>query len=498
MGIYIRLEGHDFKYDIEDVIRLFFGDGEISIEYRDPGEDNPGFILYSGLESSLNNDGKHQIKTILKKDGNIIFNENEIFTILSDDEYEVKKAKKRKIKRQVYRALSRYTAKKMPWGVLTGIRPAKIVHELMNKGFNREQIYSNLTDYYYVSGKKAELLYDIAQKEKHILDSEGPDKVSIYIGIPFCPTRCLYCSFTSSSIKKYAHFIKNYIEALKKEIFGVGEILDSKGFTVQSIYMGGGTPTSIDASYLKELLTHIEKSFYMKETKEFTLEAGRPDSISREKLEIIKKSKVNRISINPQSMNDEVLRNIGRFHSAKDIVDAFKLARSLGFDNINMDLIAGLPGEKLEGFKHTLERVGELGPESITVHTMAIKRASRLNEDKDSYSLISGNEVAKMVDTAYDFITRNGLEPYYLYRQKNMLGNLENIGYSKPGYECMYNIQIMEEKQTIIALGAGAVTKVVFPENNRIERTFNVKSVEEYVDRIEEMIERKRSLIDYC
>ena len=178
--------------------------------------------------------------------------------------------------------------------------------------------------------------------------------------------------------------------------------------------------------------------------------------------------------------------------------DAFKLARSLGFDNINMDLIAGLPGEKLEGFKHTLERVGELGPESITVHTMAIKRASRLNEDKDSYSLISGNEVAKMVDTAYDFITRNGLEPYYLYRQKNMLGNLENIGYSKPGYECMYNIQIMEEKQTIIALGAGAVTKVVFPENNRIERTFNVKSVEEYVDRIEEMIERKRSLIDYC
>ena len=234
----------------------------------------------------------------------------------------------------------------------------------------------------------------------------------------------------------------------------------------------------------------------MTETKEYTLEAGRPDSIDGKKLEVIKKSKVNRISINPQSMNDEVLRDIGRLHTAKDIVDAFNLARNMGFDNINMDVIAGLPGERLEDFKYTLKRIAELDPESITVHTMAIKRASRLNEDKDSYRLISGNEVAKMVDAAYDFITKNGLEPYYIYRQKNMLGNLENIGYSRPGYECMYNIQIMEEKQTIIALGAGAVTKVVFPENGRIERTFNVKSVEEYVDRIEEMIGRKRSLID--
>ncbi|NLP14279.1 MAG: coproporphyrinogen dehydrogenase HemZ [Clostridium sp.] len=497
MKIYIRLEGHDFKYEIEDVIRLFFGNGDINIEYRDLGEDNSGFILYSGLERLITADEKHCIKTMLEVNGDIKFIENEIIAISSEeDEHEVKKIKKREIKRQVYRALSRYTAKKMPWGVLTGIRPAKIVHELMNRGLDREQIYSRLTDYYYVSGKKAELLYNIAQKEKPVLDSAGYDKISIYIGIPFCPTRCLYCSFTSNPVKKYAPFVKDYIGALKKEISGVGEILDSKGFTVQSIYIGGGTPTSIDASYLEELLIHIEKVFNMTETKEYTLEAGRPDSIDGKKLEVIKKSKVNRISINPQSMNDEVLRDIGRLHTAKDIVDAFNLARNMGFDNINMDVIAGLPGERLEDFKYTLKRIAELDPESITVHTMAIKRASRLNEDKDSYRLISGNEVAKMVDAAYDFITKNGLEPYYIYRQKNMLGNLENIGYSRPGYECMYNIQIMEEKQTIIALGAGAVTKVVFPENDRIERTFNVKSVEEYVDRIEEMIGRKRSLID--
>lgn len=499
MKIYIRLEGHDFKYEIEDVIRLFYGNEETSIEYQDPGEDNPGFVLYSGLESSLENDGQFVLKTMLEEGGSVKFTENETFSIHSaDDEYEVKKIKKREVKRQLYKALSQYTARKMPWGVLTGIRPAKIVHELMEKGFNREQIYSRLTDYYYVSGKKAELLYNIAQKEKHILDGTGPDKVSIYIGIPFCPTRCLYCSFTSNSVKKYAPFIKNYIEALKKEIFGVGEILNAKGFKIQSIYMGGGTPTAIDAPYLEELLSFIEESFDMGQMKEYTLEAGRPDSINREKLEIIKKSKVNRISINPQSMNNEVLRNIGRLHTAEDIVEAFKLARDIGFDNINMDIIAGLPGEKLEGFKYTLEKIGELAPESITVHTMAIKRASRLNEEKDSYSLISENEVAKIVDNAYDFITKIGLEPYYLYRQKNMLGNLENIGYSKPGYECMYNIQIMEEKQTIIALGAGAVTKVVFPENNRIERIFNVKNVEEYVDRIEEMIGRKRSFIINC
>lgn len=379
--------------------------------------------------------------------------------------------------------------------MLTGIRPAKIVHEMMDKGYTEEQVASQLTGYYFVSREKASLLYSVAQKEKHILDNTMPEMVSVYIGIPFCTTRCLYCSFTSNPVKKYEHMVKSYIEALKKEISSVGSILDSKGLKIQSIYIGGGTPTSIDAVYLKELLYYIEKAFDLKYIEEYTLEAGRPDSITREKLEVIKRSRVDRISINPQTMNDEVLKKIGRLHTSKDIIDAFRLSRSIGFDNINMDVIAGLPGEVLVDFKHTLERIGELGPESITVHTMAIKRASRLNENKESYSLVSGNEVAQMVDAAFDYITGTGLEPYYLYRQKNMLGNLENIGYSKPGYECIYNIQIMEEKQTIIALGAGAITKVVFPHDNRIERAFNVKSVEEYISRIDEMIDRKEKLV---
>lgn len=246
--------------------------------------------------------------------------------------------------------------------------------------------------------------------------------------------------------------------------------------------------------HLKALLNEVENSFCLDALKEYTLEAGRPDSITLEKLQAIADSKVDRISINPQTMNDQTLLRIGRSHSATDIVEVFKLARGLGFDNINMDLIAGLPGEKLEDFLYTLDEIKKLGPESITVHTMSIKRASRLNEEKTSYSLTTGAEVEKMVDAAYAVIRDMGLSPYYLYRQKNILGNLENIGYAKPQAESVYNVQIMEEKQTIVALGAGATTKVVYPCENRIERIFNVKSVEEYVSRIDEMIARKTNM----
>ncbi|HOM02579.1 MAG TPA: coproporphyrinogen dehydrogenase HemZ [Acetivibrio sp.] len=503
MDIYIKLEGHEFRYEIENIIKLFFDNGSTGISYRDPGEDYRGILLYSRLDAPSENDGQYQVETMICVDGKKAFKDNHLFSVSlpkKDANYvhEERKIRKREVKRQVYIALSQFTGKKMPWGMLTGIRPAKIVHELMDKGCSREEINSRLTQYYFVSDKKSKILYDVAKKERHILEASERDMVGIYIGIPFCTTRCLYCSFTSNPVKKYEHMVASYIQVLKKEIMSVGSILDKKRLRIESIYIGGGTPTSLEASYLRELLMYIEQVLDLKDIKEYTLEAGRPDSITLEKLEAIKKSKVDRISINPQSMNDEILRKIGRFHTSKDIVDAFKLARSIGFDNINMDVIAGLPGSKLEDFVKTMDEIGALEPESVTVHTMAIKRASRLNEDKENYSLTSGNEVSQMVDAAYDILTKKGLEPYYLYRQKNMLGNLENIGYSKAGYESIYNVQIMEEKQSIIALGAGAITKVVFPESNRIERVSNVKNVEEYIARIGEMITRKNTLLFTC
>lgn len=500
MEIYIKLEGHEFQYEIEDVLKLFFGYENIRICYEDPGEDYRGILLYSRFDAPSKDDGGYQIETMIYEDGENVFKENHFFSVSlpakdASSIYEERKIQKREVKRQIYKALSQFTGKSMPWGMLTGIRPAKIVHELIDMGCSREEINSKLTQYYFVSEEKSKILYSVAKKERHILDATGQDMVGVYIGIPFCTTRCLYCSFTSNPVKKYEHMVASYIQALKKEIMSVGSILDKKGLKIQSIYIGGGTPTSVEASHLKELLMYIEQILDLKDLKEYTLEAGRPDSITGEKLEIIKNSQVDRISINPQTMKDEILKKIGRLHTSKDIVDAFELARSIGFDNINMDVIAGLPGSNLEDFVKTIDEIGGLGPESVTVHTMAIKRASRLNEDKENYSLTSGNEVAQMVDAAYDILTKMGLEPYYLYRQKNMLGNLENVGYSKPGYESIYNVQIMEEKQSIIALGAGAITKVVFPESNRIERAFNVKSVEEYISRIDEMIERKNTLL---
>jgi len=500
MKVYVKLEGHEFRYEIENILKMFFEMGSTEISYQDPGENYRGILLYSRLDIPYGSDGLYRTETVICVDGENVLKENHFFTVSvpgedSNSLLEERKIQKREVKREAYKALSKFTGKSMPWGMLTGIRPAKIVHELMDKGCSKEEINSTLKEYYFVSDKKSEILYNVAKKERYILDNSEQDMVGVYIGIPFCTTRCLYCSFTSNPIKKYEHMVESYIKALKKEIMSVAGILEKKKLKIESIYIGGGTPTSIEALHLKELLGFIEQALNLKDLKEYSLEAGRPDSITCEKLEIIKNSRVDRISINPQSMNDEILKKIGRLHTSKDIVEAFQLARSMGFDNINMDVIAGLPGSTLEDFVKTMEEIIVLGPESVTVHTMAIKRASRLNEDRENYSLTSGSEVSKMVDAAYDILTKMGLEPYYLYRKKNMLGNLENIGYSKAGYESIYNVQIMEEKQSIIALGAGAVTKVVFPESNRIERAFNVKNVEEYISRIDEMIERKNVLL---
>lgn len=383
---------------------------------------------------------------------------------------------------------------KSPWGVLTGIRPSKIATKLLLGGMSADDTVQYFVREYGADEKKARLATEVAQAELPIRKNMSESGVSIYIGIPFCPTRCLYCSFVTCGTKQAARLTDKYVEALKREISYVSGIVSENGNTVETVYIGGGTPTTLSAALLDDMLSHIRNSFDLSCCKEFTVEAGRPDTIDREKLMTLKRRGVDRISINPQSMNLDTLNLIGRAHTPEEIEQAFYLARDCGFDNINMDVIAGLPGENLDMFKYTLERVEKMSPEDTTVHVMSIKRSSRLHEYLKDYQLTDGDTVAEMVDFAYDFLRGRGKHPYYMYRQKNQLGNLENVAYTKPGFESLYNIYIMEEIQTIISLGCGGVTKTVDRTCDRIERIFNVKEPKDYIERLDEMLSRKDAL----
>lgn len=397
------------------------------------------------------------------------------------------KETKRNIKLSIYSAIKKYMPIKMPWGILTGIRPAKRVVDMWDNGYCDEEIEKVLKEKYLVSEEKVKLTMNVARAEEKILKNNQPKKIGLYVGIPFCPTRCLYCSFTSYPLDKYSKKVDTYLDCLEKEMLYLSEKL--KDYELESIYVGGGTPTSLNEAQLERLLINIKK--YFKKPIEYTVEAGRPDTITREKLRLLKQFEVNRISINPQTMNEKTLRFIGREHSVEQFVNAFKMAREEGHEHINTDLILGLPQETAEDVEETMKKIVELDPESITVHTLAVKRASRLKEQLDSYELTQYDEMEKMLNISAEYAQKAGMFPYYMYRQKNMLGNFENVGYCKKGHEGIYNVQIMEEKQTIIAAGAGGSTKVYEKENNNVERVFNVKSVDDYITRTDEMIQRK-------
>ncbi|HOA79873.1 MAG TPA: coproporphyrinogen dehydrogenase HemZ [Defluviitaleaceae bacterium] len=424
-----------------------------------------------------------------------IYDNNNLIVYKEEKSPKDPKLQKQKLASVLYKALVEVTKKEMPWGFLTGIRPTKIVHELMEEKLNEEEIKKQLINFYYIREDKANLMIEVAKKEKEILDKNKDNEISLYIGIPFCPSKCLYCSFTSYAIDNRQNLVEDYLEALEKEILFSKEYLKDK--YIRSLYIGGGTPTSLNLNQLERLLIQINKSFFIEELDEFTVEAGRPDTITREKLNLLKQYNVDRISINPQTMDNDTLVRIGRKHSKEEIIEAFYMAREAGFDNINMDIILGLPGEDTKNVSYSMSEIKKLSPDSLTVHTMAIKRASRLSESLEEYSLIDEDKVEKMLDITYQAAISMGMKPYYLYRQKNMLGNFENVGYSKVGKESIYNIQIMEEKESIIALGAGAITKLVYKDTNRIERIPNVKNVYEYIKRIDEMILRKESLLQY-
>ena len=415
------------------------------------------------------------------------------------DEYEVavkcegeeRPAYKNKIKREVYIILRKATGKTLPWGTLTGIRPTKLPMSMLKDGKSDEEIKDFLKSEYFVSDEKIALAIEIAKKEIGIIDSlHGTDGISVYIGIPFCPTTCMYCSFTSYPIFKWKDTVDTYIECLKKEIDYVAEAFKDK--VIDTVYVGGGTPTTLLPYQFDELLGYLREKLDLSKCKELTVEAGRPDSITEDKLEALKRNGVTRISVNPQTMNEDTLRLIGRAHSVEQFREAFALARKY-FDNINTDLILGLPGETNEKIKYTFDEITKLSPDSITVHSMAIKRAAHMDEYLKNHPDIKSEITDEMMKYQEASTRTVGMEPYYLYRQKNMTGNYENTGYSATGKEGIYNILIMEEVQTIVALGAGTVTKRVYGDG-RIERCDNVKDVALYIDKIDEMIERKRNL----
>lgn len=450
-------------------------------------------------------------------------------------EIEGRKLKKRYINLRVYEWLSQVTGKELSWGIMTGVRPTKPMMTLMEKGFSDEEVIVWMQENYRVTDEKAHLGLKVAKKEKELLEQlDYKDGYSLYVGIPFCPSICSYCSFSSYPLVQWQERVDEYLDAVCKELTFIAE--KSKEKKLNTIYIGGGTPTTLEPNQLDRLLTHLETHFSYAHLKEITVEAGRPDSITREKLEVLKAHNIGRISINPQTMQQKTLDIIGRRHTVEDIRRVYAMAREIGFDNINMDLIAGLPGETAEDMRDTLEQIKDMAPDSLTVHALAMKRASRMTQEQKQERALQAQKtdgnamddaigqckqgeakdrseetqiaatLSQMIELAGNYARQMDLEPYYLYRQKNIAGNFENVGYAKVDKAGIYNILIMEEKQSIVAVGAGASTKIVVPDDKvtidlktgnpkRIVRSENVKDVEQYISRIDEMIERKGELL---
>lgn len=397
---------------------------------------------------------------------------------------------KNRTKRNLYEMLVQLSGLELPWGSLTGIRPVKIAMQLLEE--DADSAAGRMQELYYVSEKKASLAVRTAQKEREILERiDTENGYSLYIGIPFCPSICLYCSFSSSPVGVWEKRVDEYLDALLWEMRSCRDVFRRKA--LHTIYVGGGTPTTLTPAQLERLLGAVEENFDLSQVREYTVEAGRPDSITMEKLKTLRRHPVNRISVNPQTMNQKTLDLIGRRHTVEDTVRAYRMAREAGFDNINMDLIVGLPSEGPEEIENTMQRIEALDPDDITVHALALKRAARLSLHMEEYEKISFHASDRIMDRCEEGCRRLGMAPYYLYRQKNMAGNFENVGYAKPGREGLYNILIMEEVECILALGASGSTKVVH-EDGRIERVENVKDIRNYLERIDEMILRKKRL----
>ena len=497
--IRVILNSPGYSYDVHSLVKAFYPESDVKVLTDDTdkieGSQAEPLLVVWVSEGDIPKDTRVTgYLRVQYEDGKSVDEEEADFE--DKDRGQVKNL----LKITLYKLLERITGRSLPWGTLTGIRPTKIPMKMILEGKDDSCIVGYLEDNYLCSSQKAGLATEIAHREKEITSLVALSGYSLYIGIPFCPTTCLYCSFTSYPIGAYRKRVEEYIKALKKEIDFTAQLY--RGLGPDSVYMGGGTPTTLEADELRDLISYLKEKIPFDRVKEFTVEAGRPDSITREKLETLYEMGVTRISINPQTMNDETLRIIGRRHTVADVYAAYDLARSTGFTNINMDIILGLPGEDLNNVMSTLNKIEELSPDSLTVHSMAIKRAAGMHQYLSEHEEIKSVNTPEMMEEAIGAAGRMGLVPYYLYRQKNMTGNLENIGFAKEGKFGIYNILIMEEVQSIVALGAGTVTKKVTPGDGdggsfsdaKIDRCDNVKDVNLYIEKIDEMIDRKKRL----
>ena len=486
--INVYMEGYKYTNDFYELIHVFYLNEDIE-QIENVGEYDNGYLI----NINLNNLGKGP--TAICK---VYFNKRliseakeQIDTIFINRPLE--KTIRIGIKKVIYNALTSIVDKNLPWGILTGIRPTKIVHELIEKNTSESTILEILTKEYMINNDNAKLLMNIAYKQSKHLYPIDSNRYSLYIGIPFCPTRCLYCSFPTLPIGRYSNLVSKYIDTLIYEITEIKTLM--KGKKINSVYIGGGTPTSISVEDLRKIINTVYDSFGKENIREFTIEAGRPDTINYELLNMLKEEQIERISVNPQTMNDRTLKLIGRKHTSEDIINSYKMAKEVGISSVNMDLIVGLPGEGVADIKNSLETIGKLNPENLTIHTLSVKRGSKFIEHLDEYDIEGQSVIERMLYETKSFAQSMNLEPYYLYRQKNILGNFENIGYAKKDYECIYNISIMEEKESILAAGVGSTSKIYYPEENRLERIFNFRDLKEYLNRIDELIERKRKIL---
>ena len=478
MNIYVK--GIKSSYYIEHLTRLFWKEANIDNGlHRKKGD-----LIYVRVSTFT---GK--ILCCIKKDGKTkLYLEKHSGKSDNNEELLVKK-----LSTLVYKALVDFTGKTQEWGYLIGVRPVRIIHDLWGKGFTDNQIKDKFLNEFFVTEQKFNTVLKIASLQKKVLKIYNKNDFSLYVSIPFCPSRCSYCSFISRTIKDGEDFINTYVELLCKEIVYIKEIKEKFNLNLKTIYIGGGTPTALSAKQLKKLMAHIKNCFDISLLEEYTVEAGRPDCTDREKLQIIKDYGATRISINPQSFNDGVLKKIGRNHTGQDIIDCFNIAREIGHNNINMDLIAGLPGDTVDSFKKSVEITCKLNPENITVHTLTLKRASNIVIDNNKSEYDNTFEMLKL----QDIITDNNYIPYYLYRQKNTLNNLENTSFCKEGFEGLYNIYIMEEVHTILSAGAGGVTKLRNIQQKQIERLFNYKYPVDYNKNEEKLIENYKKVGEF-
>ncbi len=478
------LLGNDFKYELEKLCRIFLPFEKINIVSEMVEGEN---LAVAEIEKA--GDSLLCSASVSLGGKNAAFSEK---IPLGSDE----KDKELKIAQCLFNCFCEITGYKSSWGILTGVRPAKLFANLCRRQ-GKDQTKKYFSEELFVESNKISLCEETFGIEEEIINKSEKDWFSLYISIPFCPTRCIYCSFVSHSIGQAKKLVPDYVKLLCEEIKQTAEIAKQCNLKLKTVYMGGGTPTSITPSQMDEILCAVETNFDLSNVLEFTVEAGRPDTVTSEMLGVLKKHKISRISINPQTMNDEVLKNIGRNHTAEMVVDAFNLARQMGFDNINMDLIAGLPGDTAESFKETVNKLLSLSPESITVHSLAMKRASNLTAQGVLHTAKSGKIAETMVEYARKALTEKGILPYYMYRQSKTVGNLENVGYAKKGYESLYNVYIMDETHTILGVGASAVTKLKSPSGPEISRIFNFKYPYEYISRYDELVARKKGIAEF-